>query len=104
MKSSILCSFVTILIILIISNSPTKAQGWEELASIDNPNPFCVMAASGGKIYLLSGTQGGPSKTMEYDPATNEWTEKSPIPQGCIYGTAVEVDGKIYVMGGGQSN
>lgn len=81
-----------------------KSQGWESLAGCEQPNPFPVMAAADGKIYMLSGSQGTSIATRVYDPETNTWEDKAPIPEGCIYSSCGVVDGKIYVMGGGQSN
>jgi N-acetylneuraminic acid mutarotase len=89
---------------ILLSFSVSKSQVWESLADCNPPNPFPVMAAVDGKIYLLSGTQGSPVATRVYDPATNTWEDKAPIPEGCIYSSGDAVDGKIYVMGGGQSN
>lgn len=80
------------------------AQSWEEMQSLANPTGFPVMAVANGKIYLLSGTQGGPAKTFEFNPAANVWTEKTPIPSGTIYASAATVNGKIHVLGGLQNN
>jgi len=100
----IISIIVTALLLLIVLRFNAISQGWEELASLQNPTPFPVMASANGKIYLLSGTQGTPAKTFEYDPVSNTWSEKATIPSGTIYASAAEVDGKIYVMGGGQTN
>lgn len=96
--------FTLLLFLQIFIFIPSFAQGWEEMKSLNNPTSFPVMAASNGKIYLLSGTQGTPAKTFEFNPETNTWTEKTSIPAGTIYASGVEVEGKIYVMGGLQNN
>jgi N-acetylneuraminic acid mutarotase len=62
------------------------------------------MVTANGKIYLLSGTQGVPAKTFEYNPESNTWIEKAPISAGTIYASGAGVGGKIYVMGGLQNN
>ena len=79
------------------------AQGWEELASLDGAGSLRVMAAANGKIYILSGQNKENVTTYEYNPETNTWADKAPIPQGCFWSTAVEYNDKIYVMGGGQA-
>jgi N-acetylneuraminic acid mutarotase len=71
-----------------------------------------------GKIYVIGGTTNvgantGPgassSRTFalttveQYDPATDTWTTKSPMPTGRYEMAAAVVDGKIYVIGGTQS-
>ena len=92
----------TIAIIFINSLTCANAALWEELAILDNCPNIPAMAAANGKIYVLSGTGSGSAKTHEYDPATNVWTDRQSIPQSCYWATAVELGGKIYVMGGGQ--
>lgn len=104
MNKSIKLNLIILLSLFFAANISGFAQGWEELKSLDNPNRFAVLTSSNGNIYLVSGTQGGPAATYEYNPQENKWTTKAPIPQGCIWTTANAVNGKIYVMGGGQSN
>jgi N-acetylneuraminic acid mutarotase len=90
--------------IILCFNFNTANAAWEVLENLENPNPFPVMAAADGKIYLLSGAQGGSIATHEYDPETDSWAIKASMPNACIYSSAESVNGKIYVMGGGQSN
>ncbi|MDQ1266385.1 MAG: hypothetical protein QG635_1537, partial [Bacteroidota bacterium] len=80
-----------------------SAQGWEQLATLSNAPNIPAMAAANGKIYVMSGTGSGTAVTHEYDPATDTWSNKAPIPQSTFWSTASEVGGKIYVMGGGQA-
>lgn len=91
---------------LIFSYSNIISQSaWETLAPLQNPPSLATMASANGKIYLLSGSgtaAGAQTSTYEYDPASNSWTKKAKIPQACYWATANEVDGKIYVMGGGH--
>jgi N-acetylneuraminic acid mutarotase len=80
----------------------SQSWAWEQLATLTNPPNLPTMAAVNGKIYVVSGNvQSSSAPTWEYDPASNTWTSKMPIPQGCYWATAVGYDGKIYVMGGG---
>jgi hypothetical protein len=57
-----------------------------------------------GKIYLISGKTGGPNSVVTlnevYDPETNTWTVKEPIPYPVDGYASAVVDGKIYVIGG----
>ena len=56
-----------------------------------------------GKIYAIGGcdiSNIGTSVVEEYDPATDTWTTKSPMPTGRLGLTAGVVNGKIYVIGG----
>lgn len=81
-----------------------QSQNWEFLDTLDNFPNLPAMAAAGGKIYVVSGNGNKTTfPTWEYDPATNSWSRKADIPQGCFWASAVGMDQKIYVMGGGQS-
>jgi N-acetylneuraminic acid mutarotase len=64
-----------------------------------------------GKIYAIGGAECfikwcGELETFsnveEYDPATDTWTTKSPIPTERGWHSASVVDGKIYIIGGSQ--
>lgn len=66
-----------------------------------------TMAASvNGKLYLIGGqptaTGAGPfvNTTYEYDPATERWAAKAPMPTERGGGAAAVLNGKIYVAGG----
>lgn len=66
-----------------------------------------AQVAYGGKIYVfggLTGTQTESSLTLNttqvYDPATDTWADGAPMPTARYLATAVDVGGKIYVMGG----
>jgi len=66
-----------------------------------------------GKIYVIGGWTSEPNARAlatveEYDPATNTWTRKADMPAGGSLGDLVEgpspvVDGKIYVIGVGDT-
>jgi N-acetylneuraminic acid mutarotase len=62
-----------------------------------------------GKIYAIGGASSSStsyasvetfSVVEEYDPATNTWTTKSPMPTERGWHSANVVDGKIYIIGG----
>jgi N-acetylneuraminic acid mutarotase len=75
-----------------------------------------VAAAVGDKIYVIGGVTltPGSSETAlnfntpqsvvgtveEYDPATNTWRERSPMPTPRNHAAIGAVNGKIYVIGG----
>ena len=54
------------------------------------------------KIYVIAGTAGSAQSSVEeYDPSTNQWSTKSPIPYGRLTEHAcVTVSDKIYLIGG----
>ncbi len=59
--------------------------------------------AAGGKLYVFGGdsNSGDVDTTYEYDPVTDTWTPKAPMPGGPrSYAAATALNGKIYVAGG----
>jgi hypothetical protein len=40
------------------------------------------VCAVNGKIYAIGGEGGGRHKVEEYDPATDTWATKTPMPTG----------------------
>jgi len=81
-----------------------------------SPMPTARQALSvsvvNGKIYAIG---GGISRTKdylrigtfstveEYDPATDTWSTKSPMPTSRGWHSAIVVDGKIYIFGGSKN-
>lgn len=64
-----------------------------------------------GKIYAIGGGVSSSSSysnidtfsiVEEYDPETDIWTTKSPMPTARGWHSANVVDGKIYILGGSQ--
>jgi len=75
-----------------------------------------VAAAVGGRIYVIGGASTHPGSAEpavhparphravgtveEYDPATNTWRARSPMPTARNHAAIGVVGGKIYVLGG----
>jgi N-acetylneuraminic acid mutarotase len=61
--------------------------------------------AYNGKIYVIGGDswENGYQEiwddVQEYDPVTDQWTRKAPMPAPATFLDAVVVDGRIYVFG-----
>jgi N-acetylneuraminic acid mutarotase len=61
----------------------------------------------GDRIYLITGVthggvfpfQGGTDKNQVYDPSTDSWSTKTPIPSGNWGYSSAVVDNKIFVIG-----
>ena len=54
-----------------------------------------------GIIYVAGGGGGGSGTTLEaYDPATDTWTSKAPMPTARQYAAAGVANGILYVFGG----
>jgi N-acetylneuraminic acid mutarotase len=92
------------------------ADTWKALAPMPSKRGSPVAVAVGDKIYVIGGVSLLPGSTEiamgfntpqasvgtveEYDPATNAWRERSPMPTPRNHTTAGVVNGKIYVIGG----
>jgi len=92
-------------------------DSWKELAPMPTPRGAGQAVAVGGKIYVigggssnLPGNPGAPINprtaqivvgTVEaYDPATNTWETRAPMPTPRNHFLAAAVDGKIYAIDG----
>ena len=92
------------------------ADTWKALAPMPTKRGSPVAAVVGGKIYVIGGASVHPGSTEpavhparphrslatveEYDPATNTWRARSPMPTARNHAAVGAVGGKIYVIGG----
>jgi len=96
---------------------PTN-DSWKAIAPMPEVRQAGAAVAVGGKIYVIGGDSiapGGanPPKPDDiivvgwnevYDPATNEWTKKGPMPTARNHEAIGAVNGKIYTIGGRIGN
>ena len=89
---------------------------WKALAPLPGKRGSAVAASVGDKIYVIGGATTPPGSVEtaidpahpqvclgtvdEYDPATNSWRERSPMPTPRNHAAIGAVNGKIYVIGG----
>jgi len=92
------------------------ADAWRELAPMPTRRGSPVAITVGNLIYVIGGaapnpgaptaiiSSRGPSRSLStneaYDPVTNQWVEKSPMPTPRNHMFAGAVNGKIYIIGG----
>jgi len=92
------------------------ADSWKALAPMPTPRGGGVAAVVEGKIYVMGGASVHPGAKLEglggssahrtvdtnevYDPATNTWASRSPMPTGRNHLGVGVVNNKIYVLGG----
>jgi len=91
------------------------ADSWKAIAPLPTKRGSPVAVVSGNKIYVIGGAtnQGtnapaiffnGPARSLgtneAYDPETNKWETRSPMPTPRNHAYAGAVNGKIYVIGG----
>ena len=80
------------------------AQGkWTKLAPFPEPAEELLGVAAGGKMYVFCGLAPGwkpLGMVYEYDPTTDRWTKKKPMPLLSHHVAFAEYRGKIYAFGG----
>jgi N-acetylneuraminic acid mutarotase len=84
---------------------------WTTKTSMPTPKLGLQANVVNGKIYLIGGdiadNSGGfdvISLNEVYDPATDSWTTKTPLPNTTSYYASTVVDDKVYIMGGLSSS
>jgi N-acetylneuraminic acid mutarotase len=96
------------------------ADSWKALAPLPSKRGSPVAAVVNGKIYVIGGASMHPgSKEVSihparphravstndvYDPATNSWESRSPMPTARNHAAVGAVNNKIYVIGGRVGN
>lgn len=91
-------------------------DNWKALAPMPTARGAAVAATVGGKIYVIGGASVHPGQKIVglsaqvphralgtnemYDPATNTWQSRSPMPTSRNHAAIGVVNGKIYVLGG----
>jgi N-acetylneuraminic acid mutarotase len=85
-------------------SSAALAQGkWIKLAPFPEPAEELLGAAANGKLYVFCGLAPGWKPlglVYEYDPATDKWSKKKPMPLASHHVSFTEHKGKIYAFGG----
>lgn len=96
----------TALAVAALGAASTPAAGatgtWQTKAPM-SPRYDAMAGVIAGKLYVVGGVPPpGASTTLleEYDPATDTWTARAPMPTSRATGGAAVIDGKLYVVGG----
>jgi N-acetylneuraminic acid mutarotase len=93
------------------------ADSWKALAPMPTKRGSPVAVTVNGKIYVIGGATTPPNNpdvtavhparphivlgtVEEYDPATNTWRSRTPMPTPRNHAVGGAVNGKIYVIGG----
>jgi N-acetylneuraminic acid mutarotase len=102
----------------IVEEYDPVANTWTTKAPLPIILAECASGGINGKVYIASGMSGIPGasvlpgnefsnwsrSTFEYDPATNAWTLKSPMPDSLIYGltspASTVLNNRLMVFGG----
>src|SRR5262245_12383306 len=100
---------IALLAASIASVSPTLAKDiWTSKAPLPVAVSEVGAAATHDKVYVIGGTRQEPdgklnwasTVNLSYDPATDVWKERAPLPYGLTHIGVAALDGKIYAIGG----
>jgi N-acetylneuraminic acid mutarotase len=87
-----------------------ETDTWTPRASMPTPRAWITASAVKGKCYVIGGgDSGGPFRppafttVEEYNPNTDSWRTRASLPQGRSSAGSAVVNGKIYVIGGGDA-
>jgi N-acetylneuraminic acid mutarotase len=82
----------------------TAADSWQMLPALPEPREHCAAGGIDGTVYIASGRAGSitgfRASTLAFDPATNMYSEKAPIPtpRGGVAGAVLA--GRLFIFGG----
>lgn len=82
----------------------TESDSWRALPDLPESREHCSAFASGGKIYIAGGRTHTISEirltTLEFDPETELYTEKEPIPTARGGAAGAVLGGRLFLFGG----
>ena len=84
------------------SAGPGKGA-WITKAGLIHSRSEVAVGEVGGRMYVLGGyADGNVAQPLneEYDPTTDLWRERAPLPRGGNHIAAVGLEGKLYAIGG----
>jgi hypothetical protein len=82
------------------------AAGWVARAPLPNPRNHLGSAVIDGRLYVVGGQHGqdAPATSQAeldvYDPTTNTWALRAPMPTALSHIAATTVNGQLIVLGG----
>jgi N-acetylneuraminic acid mutarotase len=98
--------FFPVLPFLLLALTAYSQGSWVQLQPMPQAAGFMSGAAYNGKIYLFGGAptiNSSTDKAYRYDPADQTFTALPSLPQATCGAGVVELNGKLYVIGGGSA-
>ncbi len=111
LKSFIKASAVTLLVIVlmafmsVVSFAEETTPTWESKANMSIARSYVRTAAVNGKLYAIGVHYNDDNPiglVEEYDPMTNKWSVKTPMPTARTCFAIAVYSNKIYVIGGAK--
>ena len=92
-----------------VTNAPAA---WGTLASLPVPVAEVGVGQLHSCLHVIGGTSepkgGEPTSVsaynMAFDPSTNRWAQRAPLPKAASHVGVTELDGKLYAIGGLSDN
>lgn len=95
----------------VIGQEPSDPTGsWRSATPAPTKRTEVTAAAVGGKIYVIGGFSKPSLSNLlsltvtplveEYDPMTDRWSSKTPLPVGLHHAAAATVGNRLFVVGG----
>ena len=75
-------------------------SNWSSIASMPLADLGQTASVLENKIYLF----GGTNNAVEYDPATDDWSDLTDMPTPVSFGGSATIGNAIHVIGGGPTN
>ena len=93
---SILLTLIILPFCINVQQTQATGDSWTNMSQMPTAVAGAKAAVVNDKIYVIGGTVN-----YEYDPVTDTWVSKQPMPTPRSDGVAVAVfENKIYVIGG----
>jgi N-acetylneuraminic acid mutarotase len=84
-----------------------SADEWSFGPHMTHRRSYPASAEIEGKIYVAAGMVGETGKPLDFlerfDPARNQWTSLTPLPQAFSAAAGAALDGRLWVVGGDNS-
>jgi N-acetylneuraminic acid mutarotase len=97
---------IQLMISLVLTSHAPGDISWSKGPDIPLPRGGYYAAWHNGGLLLAGGTywkdkkKHWTDKVSFYDPKLNKWTELKPLPRPLAYGSMVDADGSLYLIGG----
>jgi N-acetylneuraminic acid mutarotase len=104
-------SLVVVFAAAFVASAPAQTGGqghWGTKAPLPVEIGEVSVAALQGKIYVVGGAvrdapnqfRSGSNTNLEYDPASNTWRQRAPLPWEASHMALATLDGKLFAFGG----
>lgn len=112
MRILLLNSLACLLAVICATAAAQAPTGtWSRAAPLTPARAEHSVIGLNGKIYVIAGgisnaegtgklNNGASTRVEEYDPATDRWRVRSPLPRTLTHVGVAALDGKIYAVGG----